>query len=190
MAAPPEVTIKNLTGDWNKTLSGDFDEVLAFQGVGWLLRRTIGLATITLHVKQYTDDAGVTHVDIDQTASGGIKGTSETRTLDWTLRPHEDYVFGKIEGKARWVTLSDAGDDFQKQGFLETDEECGGPDGQRHVQAYANSNDNKWDADQIWGFEMIDGARYYTRRVVVKKTDGSNKVLKIRLVYNWAGKSA
>lgn len=42
------------------------------------------MATITLAVKQYRDDDGVEHIDIEQTATGGIKGTTENRTLDWT----------------------------------------------------------------------------------------------------------
>jgi len=189
MAAPPEVTIKDLTGDWvmNKDLSDNLDPVLALQGVGWFLRKAIGMATVTLHVKQYTDDAGITHVDIDQTATGGIKGTSEARAFDWTPREHEDYLFGKVQGKTRWVTLAEIGDDYQKEGFLEGDEEKGGPDGQRHAEGYVINEKNKWDADQVWGFEIIGGARYYTRRVVVKRTD-KDEVLKIRLVYNWAGK--
>lgn len=83
--------------------------------------------------------------------------------------------------------MAELGDDYQKESFLEGDEENGGPEGQRHVEGYVVNEKNKWDADQVWGFEIIDGARYYTRRVVVKKTD-SDKVLKIRLVYNWAGK--
>jgi hypothetical protein len=40
------------------------------------MRKAIGLATVTLHTKQYEED-GVTHIDIDQTATGGIKGTTE-----------------------------------------------------------------------------------------------------------------
>lgn len=53
------------------------------QGIGWFTRKAIGLATITLDVKQYRDDEGVEHIDIVQTATGGIKGTTENRTLDW-----------------------------------------------------------------------------------------------------------
>lgn len=54
------------------------------QGIGWFKRRAISLATITLDIKQYRDDEGVEHIDIEQTATGGIKGTTENRTLDWT----------------------------------------------------------------------------------------------------------
>lgn len=38
---------------------------------------------------------------------------------------------------------------------------------------------------QIWGFENINGKRYYTRRVVVAAKDGSYQLG--RLVYNYQG---
>jgi hypothetical protein len=37
---------------------------------------------------------------------------------------------------------------------------------------------------QLWGFQEIDGNRYYVRKVVVKK-DGEEK--RERLVYDYAG---
>lgn len=61
--------------------------MLTLQGVGWFTRKAIQLATVTLDINQYRDDNGVEHIDIEQTATGGIKGTTENRTLDWT------YVF-------------------------------------------------------------------------------------------------
>lgn len=58
--------------------------MLTLQGVGWFTRKAIGLATVTLDIEQYEGlaegapetDAPVTHVDIKQTATGGIKGMS------------------------------------------------------------------------------------------------------------------
>lgn len=65
------------------------------------------------------------------------------------------------------------------------DEEKGGPNGELWVQSFAENQEKGWTGDQVWGFAIIDGVRYYTRRVVIKKGD---KVLKVRLVYNWSGK--
>ena len=56
--------------------------MLTLQGVGWFTRKAIGLATVTLDIEQYQappegspdTDAPVTHVDVKQTATGGIKG--------------------------------------------------------------------------------------------------------------------
>ncbi len=58
--------------------------------------------------------------------TGGIKGTEELRSLDWTWRDHEDGIFGKLKGRTRWVKLVDlaAGDgtvesdlEFLKRGW-------------------------------------------------------------------------
>ncbi|TVY54938.1 hypothetical protein LSUE1_G009423, partial [Lachnellula suecica] len=106
MAAPPEITLKDLTGDWvmNKTLSDDTDPILVLQGVSWFTRKAISLATITLHTKQYTDSDNETHIDIEQTATGGIKGTTEIRVLNWSERTHTDSIFGTVKGRSRWLS--------------------------------------------------------------------------------------
>jgi hypothetical protein len=157
--------------------------VLTLQGIGWLTRKAIGIATVTLHVKQYETD-GVTHIDIDQTATGGIKGTTELRVLNWSVREHEDHLFGKLEGKSRWTDITAVEDSWLKEGWLEGDEEKGGPNGELFIQSYVENNERGWTGDQIWGFAIIDGVRYYTRKVLFKKGD---KTMKVRLVYNWYG---
>lgn len=169
----------------NKTLSDDTDAILQLQGIGWWTRKAISLATVYLSVKQYTDDAGHTHIDIIQTATGGIKGTTELRELDWVEREHEDHLFGKLKGKSRWITLEDVDEPFNKEGWLEGDEESSGPNGEKHIQSFVNNEEKGWTANQTWGFAIIDGQRYYVRRVVVKKGD---EALMARLVYNFTKK--
>lgn len=106
------------------------------------MRKAIGLSTITLSIKQYTDDdGGVTHIDIQQTATGGIK-TTELRTLDWQVREHEDRVFGKVNGQTRWIKLEDVDDDdFLKTGWDDLEGE--------HVQSFVKSQTNGWTANQV-----------------------------------------
>ena len=59
----------------------------------------------------------------------------------------------------------------------------------RHVQSWVVNVDETaaggWTAEQVWGFEMVDQKRYYTRRVVVRK--GDDKVERARLVYDYKG---
>lgn len=64
--------------------------------MSWFKRQAIALATITLDVKHTKDDAGVEHINIDQTLTGGIPGTSENRILDWEERHKEDGIFGFV----------------------------------------------------------------------------------------------
>jgi hypothetical protein len=72
--------------------------------VSWLKRKIILLATVTLSVKEYVDAENVTHSDPDQTATGGIQGTTELRILDWSETTHEDHIFGNLKSRNRWVT--------------------------------------------------------------------------------------
>lgn len=53
-----------------------------------------------------------------------------------------------------------------------------------HVQSYAESYNNGWTANQIWGFEQIDGKRRHVRHIVVRKGDDWKQA---RLVYDWHG---
>ena len=172
-----------LTKHQNKTLSDDTDPVLALQGIGWWTRKLISLATVTLHVKQYTTD-GITHIDIDQTATGGIKGTTELRELTWIYKEHDDHIFGHLNGKSRWLNPADIEDEWMKEGFLTGHEERGGPKKELFVESYVENDENGWTGDQIWGFAIIEDVRYYVRRVTIKKGDTT---LKVRLVYNWYG---
>lgn len=101
------------------------------------------MATITLTISEYTDSATkLTHFDIKQVATGGISGTTENRTLDWTYRDHKDGIFGSVKGKSRWVALKDVDDDdFIKTGWENADGDF--------VQSYVESKDNGWTANQV-----------------------------------------
>ncbi|KAK5987564.1 hypothetical protein PT974_11696 [Cladobotryum mycophilum] len=171
MAAPAERTIKDLSGHWtlNKTISDDSDPVLTLQGVGFLMRKAIGIATIQLEIKQYEDDSAVTHIDIKQTA---LKlNSEEARTVDDTVRPVKDNIFGDVESKSLWVSLEDAAvdDEYLKEGWLAEG------DG-KFVMTVATHPKNGWTAKQIWGFKEVDGVRRYSRSVVVTKGSESKKI--------------
>jgi len=106
------------------------------------MRKAIGYATITLTIHEYTTDS-ITHIDISQTATGGVKGTTEKRTLDWTVRGHTDGIFGEVRGKSRWVKLADLAEGEDKK-FLSEGWEEG-----EHVQSWAESVGGGWVADQV-----------------------------------------
>ena len=66
--------------------------------------------------------------------------------------------------------------EWLKKGWLE-------PEGE-FVQSYVESVGGGWTADQVWGFEMVDGKRYHVRHVVVRKGEDWKEA---RLVYDWQG---
>lgn len=193
MAAPPSKTLRDLSGKWvmNKTLSDSSEPALALQGVGWFVRKGIAVASVTLNIKEYTappkppvTPAGgeqAVHIDIVQTATGGIKGTTELWCVDRVKREHSDWLFGNVTGSSRWVTRAEITDEYLKRGWIEADQP-GGDD--ELIETTAENFENGWLALQIWGFQLVGGERRYARNIVVTK--GSEKV-EMRLVYDWAG---
>ncbi|PWY80694.1 hypothetical protein BO70DRAFT_362650, partial [Aspergillus heteromorphus CBS 117.55] len=184
--------------------------------MGWMMRKALGLATVTLSIHSFPDAAepSVLHIDIDQTVTGGIKGTTERRLSDGKKREHQDHIFGNVrgcsklfrgskgedaDGKVRPYLKFDSetedplvfrflrgevlADGKECEGFLveELGEEYGEGEG-LWLQSFVENLDVGWTAEQIWGFEIIDGKRYYTRRVAVVK-DGSYKLA--RFVYSY-----
>lgn len=156
-----------------------------------MTRKAVSLATLTLHVKQYvappsppSDPTGapVTHVDIEQTGTGGIKGTTEKRCADYAFREHTDYLFGHVKGQTKFLTAEEITDEYLKSGWLEGDEEKKGPNGETHLISHVESLDAGWTATQIWGFKIIEGVRRYARNVVIAK--GAERV-ELQLVYDW-----
>lgn len=144
-----------------------------------MTRKAIGIATITLHIKEY-DNNGVTNIDIEQTATGGVKGTTEKRHLDNEAGEHEDHVFGKVRGRSRWLKLSEVDDKHLASNWLPENNEGD------VIESNVESVNNGWTAKQIWGFQEIDGARRYARNVVVTKGPERKEA---RLYYDYVGPS-
>ncbi|KIY45754.1 hypothetical protein FISHEDRAFT_66807 [Fistulina hepatica ATCC 64428] len=180
MAVPTEFSTVNISGKFvmNKTLSSDIDDMLRLQGVGWLTRKAIGLATITLDINHYRDDEAVEHIDISQTLTGGIPGTTEERTLDWNERTHEDYIFGAVIGKSRRVKVEEIDVEFLKEGWTPDAVETG------LIESYVESDTPKsgttWIARQIWGIEVINDQRSYARHIMFTGPQG--EALQKRLI--------
>ncbi|KAK4205233.1 hypothetical protein QBC40DRAFT_190185 [Triangularia verruculosa] len=194
MAAPANKNIGDLNGKWimNKTLSTPIEPGLALQGIGWVTRKLVGAATVTLSISQFAappsppaepSAAPVTHVEIEQTGTGGMKGSTEKRCADYVFRDHSDWLFGHVKGQSKWISTSEITDDFLKSGWIETDAEKGGPEGETHLLSHVESYDNGWTATQIWGFkECSDGKRRYARNVVIAK--GGERV-ELQLYYDF-----
>jgi hypothetical protein len=183
----------------NKSLSDSTDPVLSLQGIGWLTRKAIGLATITQHLKQSstTGENGqpTTQIDIDQFATGGLKGTSEQRILDWQFRGHTDHLFGTLQGRTRYTTLKAVVEESKGQGHVEEDAKYltegwlkETEDGEI-VESFVDNDGAKWTGWQIWGFAEINGQRMLTRRFAIRRKD-KNQVVRVRLVYDWSGELA
>ncbi|KAF5323471.1 hypothetical protein D9611_005771 [Ephemerocybe angulata] len=186
MAAPADLNILDLSGKYvmNKELSDKrIDTMLSLQGVGWIKRKAITLATVTLFVKHFKNEDGFEVVNIDQTISGGIPASSELRTLTGNPRETEDVTFGHIITKSKRVKVDELDVSFLKNGWTADTIEHG------LIHSYTESNTPKsgttWIASQAWGLEEINGERRYTRHI--KFTGPKAEDIEAVLVYDYLG---
>ncbi|KAL4811283.1 hypothetical protein BDV18DRAFT_129046 [Aspergillus unguis] len=162
-------------------------------------------------------DKTIQHIDVDNIVTGGVQGTSEQRVTDWQRREHNDTIFGKVEGQSRFIRGSaDAkgnvrpdveictkiedekikrflrgeigADGKETVGFTadKVGEEFGEGEG-LWLHSWVESVDSTWTAEQVWGFETINGERYHTRRVAVAN---NGEYVLARLVYTFVPPSA
>ena len=166
----------------NKQLSDSIDPIFKLQGINWLLRRIISLSTVTLHAKQFTDDAGLEHVDMSLTTTGGMSGATELRPTDWEFRDHKDPDFGHVKNKSRWIQVQEIADEFLAEGWIQGE---GDNDERRVLETLGESCERAWIAHQIWGFGIVQGERRHVRKVVVRRNE---ELASVRLVYDWLGR--
>lgn len=175
------------------------------------MRKALSYATVTVHVHAYQDkeNPALFHIDAQQTITGGIQGTKEARALDWEEREHVDHIFGKLQGRSRFIGGAKS-EDGAVRPVLEIQSKVGKPDADAKVQKFLSGEvladgsksegflagegeevfmqsfvrnvESGWTAEQVWGFETVDGERRHTRRVVVVK---NGKVEFGRLVYSF-----
>lgn len=95
MAAHSSIILADLSGTWTlkRNLSSNTEDLLSLQGISKPVRKILKYATVTLNVSQYVEGGNQTHIDITQSMTGGIGGTTETRVLDWTERSQKVCVY-------------------------------------------------------------------------------------------------
>jgi hypothetical protein len=132
----------------NRILSDDTDKILQLQGIRWVARTAISMASITFEIKHQKDDDGVEHLVLDEySMNGGIAATREHRTLSWSAMEHDDIVFGSMITKSRRCQAEDIKEGFLTMGW--TDETY------KHglIQALITSNTEKsgmaWTANEV-----------------------------------------
>ncbi|KAK0645284.1 hypothetical protein DIS24_g8070 [Lasiodiplodia hormozganensis] len=181
MAAPPEKTISNLTGKWtlDRKLSSGLDEVMALQGVGWLKIKALSVINVTETYKQYIDDAGVTHIDVVPTVTGGFKGEESSCIVDGVKRARTLQEFGEITESCQWSDLTDVDEEFLRDGWVYAEGEKTGP---KNLYMNVTMDKGACVLKGVWGFIDVEGKRYHARKSTCTK-DG--KTAKCCHVYGW-----
>jgi hypothetical protein len=132
----------------NKILSDDTDRILQLQGIRWLARTAISMASMAFEIKHQIDDDGVEHLDLDEYAiNGGIAATKEHRTLSWSAAEHDDIAFGPMIIKSRRCQAEEIKEDFLTMGWTDETYEHG------LIQALITSNTEKsglgWTTNEV-----------------------------------------
>ncbi|KAJ5649053.1 uncharacterized protein N7484_002776 [Penicillium longicatenatum] len=177
MAAPSEITVRNLSGKWdsNSELSDDATPIMELQGVPWIVRAMLANASISVTLRQSIDESGVTKVDSVQTSMGQV--VEEARILDWERRDQPHLIFGNMTVRSRFSAPNDV------ETVLRNRSGSGECDWEEEVIEIEVETAG-WKSITIWGFTTIDGTRRYIRRSIARK-GGEEKV--VQLVYDWAG---
>ncbi|KAL4808164.1 hypothetical protein BDV18DRAFT_158276 [Aspergillus unguis] len=211
---PPPSTLDSPLTIQDKALSTGIDAMLKLQGISWILRKGVSLATVHFEISTYADpdpDSNATVIDILGIPTGGLPSTREIRVLDWQPKEQQEFLFGRCQHKSRVVSaakLESGGggypeiemqtkvDEERVKKFLrgevledETKTEwAGGKDGGSWIHTVLRNMDDGvgWTSEQVWGFEVINGERCHTRRVVVATPKG--EYVMGRLVYKPAPK--
>ena len=87
-----------------------------------------------------------------------------------------------MKERARWIHLSVLDDEYLKEGWLDSDDEKGGPDGEKHILVVTVSEQGEWTVTAVWGFVDINGQRYHARKVACRKGE---EVVRSRGIYSW-----
>lgn len=106
-------------------------------------------ATTTLHIKQTVHPGG-----FDSEGDYPVDG-----------KPH-DYslpIFGDVMMQLRYMDIADVRDEALREKLSEASPV------KMVIDEIAQNSTKGWQAQVMWGFEMIDGKRYFTRNVTTTK---------------------
>lgn len=102
----------------NKSLSDSPDDMLSAQGVGWIKRKAMGAASITVTITHSKNNAGVDTLSLVQVVSGGDPAEPEEKTLDWEEKTKEIKLFGgPCVTRSKRVSLDEVQESYLKEGW-------------------------------------------------------------------------
>ncbi|KAL4923610.1 uncharacterized protein BDV17DRAFT_235051 [Aspergillus undulatus] len=159
--------MEELNGRWlmEKSLSTSMDAMLKLQGIGWTLRKAIGLATIRLTISIHPGDKptptekesapSAPYIDVTAALTGGLANTHERWMLDWIPADQKDYVLGPCEKQSRFVHgVQDADGNMYPEFEMEThvsDERA-----KRYLRGEINENGSA----AKWSLAMTEGEEH------------------------------
>jgi hypothetical protein len=155
--------------------------------VPWFIRKALRHARLSLEISQTTSTPLADGLDREEGSNGkvaldeAIKPVTNLRlkqivnpggfdsegyfTVDGSTQELSLPIFGDIRTQMKFIDLSEIQDDSIRQTFRATS--CGN----MAIQELAQNTSKGWEAEVIWGFENIDGKKYFTRNVSTVKDE-------------------
>ncbi|KAF2268647.1 hypothetical protein CC78DRAFT_454848 [Lojkania enalia] len=185
MAAPTGFSLKDMTGDWvtHKGLSDDYDPVLALEGVPWWKRQAAGIITVTERITHTKDDKDTHKIVIEKRMTGGFKAEDEVLVTDGSIQSLSHSVFGNVKVRSEWSDLSEVDDKWLKEDWNHGSGENDGVNDAQHIKVSVSNDQLGWDLTVVWGFVLIDGKYYHSRRMLCRKGD---QVAKAQIIFAWS----
>ncbi|KAI2467184.1 hypothetical protein F4781DRAFT_402860 [Annulohypoxylon bovei var. microspora] len=188
MAAPWNITMRNLSGIWvlSVALSDDLEPCCKLQEMPWIFRKLLSFITITNRITQTSNEKGYTQFNITSTVSGGFKAEMDPYVLDGLESPTAPSV---QRVRAQWLDLKcskpmsmDGGpiDPYLTRDWLE-DPKAPTWD---HVYLYIVNEKGGRTAEYVWGFAWRGNGRYFVKKLLMRKGERS---VRMAIVQEWDG---
>ncbi|KAL2808785.1 hypothetical protein BJX63DRAFT_408125 [Aspergillus granulosus] len=161
-------SMQDLNGTWllEKHLSSNIPLILKLQKIPFLVRHAITSSPIHLTITQYTETDAKgqkqIHLDLVQRTAGsfGLGVIEDKRVLDWVERNHEDFVFGEVLTRSRFVggkKVNGEGDASVKRPDVKVNVSVEGGEEQQEMVGRFLRGEVGVDGDCMEGFLVEDG---------------------------------
>lgn len=157
----------------NKKISDSLDDALSLQGIGFVIRSGLKVASPKYDIKQ-THDGDVTILETHQSGTG-VKDETETKRYDGTTTTQNSWFFGgDIDLSAYWVEVASIQEEYLREGWVD--------DEPKLIGSRMENKAKGWVSKQVNGFRSINGERRYVSRTLVVK---GSKTATCQLVYDF-----
>lgn len=121
-------------------------------------------------------DGTITTLHIRQTVNPGGFDSEGSYPIDGKPKDYSLPIFGDVMMQLRYMNVADVPDEVLREKFSEANLS------KTVIDEVAQNSSKGWQAQVMWGFEMINGKRYLTRNVTTTK---DQEKVDARMVYDY-----
>ncbi|KAF5343798.1 hypothetical protein D9758_016211 [Tetrapyrgos nigripes] len=165
MAVPSDFSISKINGKFavNKALSDTMDTMFRIQGLGWVTRKALGLASITAHITPSVQD-------------NGVERSAQSLSIS-------NPILGKMVYKSRKIKLSEVtkDDEYLKEGQSGSLKE-GWDTSADDTLINSHVVGKGWVQDETWGLMDFNGKKHFTMRYCI--VNDAKEETDLKIVYD------